>query len=411
MIHTAFRKRHTMKRFKLASFILGLIAGCLSLCTEAGVSERSLAEFNHDFQSMCDYGQFSGAVLLAVDDHIIFERACGLANRNFNISNTVDTKFNLGSVSKLFTSVAIAQLIEKNKLALTTSSYAITRSWLTSDISKQITVGQLLIHSSGLGNYIESAGWKAKDTTNAYQTTDDFKQLIEDEKPLFTPGNSQYYSNNGYILLGAFIEKLSQQDYRSYLHDQIFLPANMHNTFLLKLDEPALNKAEGYIYQCTNAKCIWKNNYFQANFVGNASGGAYSTVGDLYKFAVALHQARLLSPELTQAVLSPDIVTPVEKMDVYVAIRNSKKNNLEVPVNFSPYGFAGAWNRFGLAAWNQPALIGQTGGMAGASAFFATSPSGNYTIIILSNVSGSGTVLLYKRIRQLFQFSAEIMNL
>jgi CubicO group peptidase (beta-lactamase class C family) len=372
MIHTAFRKRHTMKRFKLASFILGLIAGCLSLCTEAGVSERSLAEFNHDFQSMCDYGQFSGAVLLAVDDHIIFERACGLANRNFNISNTVDTKFNLGSVSKLFTSVAIAQLIEKNKLALTTSSYAITRSWLTSDISKQITVGQLLIHSSGLGNYIESAGWKAKDTTNAYQTTDDFKQLIEDEKPLFTPGNSQYYSNNGYILLGAFIEKLSQR---------------------------------------TNAKCIWKNNYFQANFVGNASGGAYSTVGDLYKFAVALHQARLLSPELTQAVLSPDIVTPVEKMDVYVAIRNSKKNNLEVPVNFSPYGFAGAWNRFGLAAWNQPALIGQTGGMAGASAFFATSPSGNYTIIILSNVSGSGTVLLYKRIRQLFQFSAEIMNL
>ncbi len=377
---------------------------------DAIVTTNSLNEFNRDFQSMCDYQEFSGAVLLAIDDKIVFERACGFANRNFNVPNTIDTKFNLGSVSKIFTSVAIAQLIGQNKLSLSTSIQKITPSWLPEELAKKITIGQLLIHTSGLGNYIEDSDWKLKSNSNLYTNTSDFRDLIYDSKLLFTPGTSQYYSNNGYILLGAVIETLSQQNYINYLKKSIFEPAAMNNTDLFRLDEPTLNRADGYMYQCSKGKCLWKSNYFQANFIGNAAGGAYSTVGDLFKFSHALHNNMLLTPELTKEVLSDRIITPSNDIDVYIAIKPLKLNNLEIPVDFSSYGFAGAWNKFGLAAWEQPSFLGQTGGMAGASAFFATSPEGKYTVIILSNVSGSGSILLYKRIRALLGLSADIMN-
>jgi CubicO group peptidase (beta-lactamase class C family) len=102
-------------------------------------------------QSACNHKQFSGVVLIAVDNKIIFKNACGLSNRSLNVANNIDTKFNLGSVGKLFTSIAITQLIQEKKISLSTPIYRIIPTWLpNTEKSKKITIGQLLIHASGL---------------------------------------------------------------------------------------------------------------------------------------------------------------------------------------------------------------------------------------------------------------------
>lgn len=358
-------------------------------------------------QSECDRQKFSGVVLVAIDDRVIFKNVCGLANREFGVANKMDTKFNLGSVGKLFTSVAIAQLVQKDKLTLSTSLNSIIPSWLPKfENSKAITIEQLLIHASGLGTYMDDKRWQLGSDSGLYVNVDDYKPLIKDDKFLFSPGKNQSYSNNGYLLAGAVIEAITKKSYADYLSTCIFKPAGMKNTGVWSLDEIIPNRAEGYFKSCIKDKCTWKNNNYEAPFIGSPAGGAYSTAEDLFKFSQSLHHSKLLSTQFSRQILSTDIdnVSENTKMiqyDIY---------GLQVPEKFSPFGFAGAWNKYGFAVWENPFLVGHTGGIQGASAFFATSPDGKYTIILLANMSSSGTIRLYKNIRDILGFSGEIIN-
>lgn len=358
-------------------------------------------------QVMCDHEQFSGAVLVAIDDKIIFKNACGLANRSLGVANNIDTKFNLGSVGKLFTSVAIAQLVQEEKISFSTPIYKIIPTWLpNTEKSKTITIGQLLLHASGLGNFMDDNRWKLGSDSGLYVTVNDYKPLIHDDKLLFTPGMSQSYSNNGYLLLGTIVEAVTQTSYSDYLEKNIFKPSGMINTGIWALDEIIPNRAEGYFETCTRGKCHWKNNNFEAPFMGSPAGGAYSTIEDLFQFSRHLHQSELLTKEFTHQLLSADI----ELVSRDLKVKLYKIGDIEIPENFSRYGFVGAWNKFGFAVWENPLLLGHTGGIQGASAFFATSPDAKYTIIILSNISGSGPVKLYNNIRKILGFSGKITN-
>ncbi len=390
-------------------FIVCFISN-IAIFADSDVNPTTLKNFSSDFFEMCKYQHFSGAVLIAIDDKIIFKNVCGLANRNFNVENTLETKFNLGSVGKIFTSVAIAQLVQNHKISLTTPVYEITSTWLPAKIAKQMTIDQLLIHSSGLKNFLKNTRWIKGADDGLFNNINDYKPILLEEALLFSPGKSQSYSNNGYILLGAAIETITKLPYINYIKNEIFKPANMQNTDISMLDEAVPNRAEGYIYLCNQGKCQWKNNYFNATFSGSSAGGIYSTIEDLFKFSQALHQHKLLNPVFTNELLSANIVRPSNDIAVEISIRPYKVNSIEIPENFSPYGFAGAWNKFGLAVWEQPLLLGHSAGAAGISAFFATAPDGRYTIIILSNISGSGPILLYKKIRLLLGFTPEIIN-
>lgn len=358
-------------------------------------------------ETSCNHQEFSGAILISIDNQIIFEKACGLASRSFGVPNNVHTKFNLGSVGKLFTSVAIAKLIKENKLSLSTPVYKIIPTWLPkNNKSKKITVGHLLIHASGLGTFMDDERWKLGSDSGLYVATKDYKPLIQTDHFLFSPGTSQSYSNNGYILLGAIIEAITKTSYSDYLQKNIFNPADMKNTGIWALDEIIPNRAEGYFKVCHQKKCSWKNNNFETPFIGSSAGGAYSTIEDLFKFSKSLHNANLVSTEFSQQLLSPDIV----KVSNDTKMKSYKIDDIKIPENFSPFGFAGAWNQYGFAVWVNPLLVGHTGGTQGASAFFATSPNGRYTIILLSNMGGSGTIKLYKNIRKILNFSGEIVN-
>lgn len=391
-------------------FSISLIT--LSICAHAdmNVNPTTLKNFSAEFQSMCSYQQFSGTVLVAIDDKIIFEKACGYANRSFNNLNSLNTKFNLGSVGKIFTSVAIAQLIQANKITLSTSLSNVLPKWLPQDISNKITIDQLLIHAAGLGNFMNNNKWKEGADNALFINTDNYKSIIAEDKQLFKPGTSQSYSNNGYIILGAIIEAATKKSYINYIKQEIFKPADMKDTDIYRMDEPVINRADGYVYLCELGKCRWRNNYYQVPFNGTSAGGIYSTAGDLFKFSRALHEYKFLNQPLTQQILSGEIVTRSKDIAVDIAIKSYRINNIEIPENFSPYGFAGAWNSLGFAVWQNPTLVGHTGGTAGVSSFFATSSDGKYTIIILSNLTGSGPILLYKKIRLLLGFSPEIMN-
>lgn len=358
-------------------------------------------------QISCYKQHFSGVILIAMDGTIIFKKACGLANRSFNIKNNLDVRFNLGSVGKLFTSIAITQLIQQNKIQLSTPVYQILPDWLPNNKqSKRITIEQLLVHSSGLGNFMDDKRWKLGADSGLYVKINDYKPLIHDDKLLFTPGTSQRYSNNGYILLGAIIEAITHMSYLEYLEKNVFEAAGMKSTGIWSLDEIISNRSEGYFQICDQGKCIWKNNNFEAPFIGSPAGGAYTTAEDMFRFSESLHHSKLLSPELTQKILSGNAVS----VSSDIKTKLYKIDDLVITGDFSPYGFAGAWNSYGFAVWENPLLLGHTGGIQGASAFFATSFDNKYTVVILSNISGAGPIKLYTKIREILGFSGKVTN-
>lgn len=395
-------------RYKLIShalFTLLLIVPATIIASGISNNANAIKKIDSSFINLCHENKFSGTVLIAMNGKIKFEKSCGLANRDFHVPNTINTKYNLGSVGKIFTIVSIAQLIEAKKMSLDTHAFNLIPSWLPMQDGKLITVEQLLIHASGLGNFMNDKRWQLAADSGLYNEMDDYRPLISNEKLLFKPGTSQAYSNSGYFILGKIIEKISHESYVKYINRHIFDDANMANTGIYPLDEIIQNRSVGYYYKCNKSTCKWKNNNYEAPFIGTAAGGAYSTVDDLFKFSQAMYGNKLLNSFLTRQVLSTSVIQP----DNNIFVKNLKIGNRCVPENFSTYGFAGAWNKFGIAVWENPDLIGHTGGTDGAAALFVMSPDNKYTIIILSNIS-DGTTPLYQKIREAFGFSDAIKN-
>ncbi|GAI05666.1 unnamed protein product, partial [marine sediment metagenome] len=178
--------------------------------------------------------KFSGAVLIAKDGEPILKKAYGLANRSFNVPNKIDTKFNLGSMNKMFTGVAILQLAEQGKLTLDDKIIKYVLDYPNKEIASKVTIHQLLTHTSGMGLY-----W----TDEYFKTSKDLFKNVEDYLPLFVnqplqfePGSEFSYSNSGYMVLGLIIEKVTGQSYFDYVMENIYKPAGMINTDAYELD-------------------------------------------------------------------------------------------------------------------------------------------------------------------------------
>jgi CubicO group peptidase (beta-lactamase class C family) len=239
-------------------------------------------------------GNFSGVVLIARDGKPIVKRAYGLANRQRGLRNAPDTRFNLGSVGKTFTAVAIANLVEEGRLSFDDpiGKYI---SGFPPEVADQMTIGHLLTHTSGLGDVF--LRWHP--TAPARLGVSDLMTRIVREPLKFEPGSRFAYSNSGYVVLGAVIEAVSGQDYYGYVRMHVFRPAGMTRTGWYKRDQ-VRNMAHGYTQVDTSRTWV----------AGNPSGGVYSTVGDLLKFAQALLENKLLSPTMTKSVLAGRVDTP-----------------------------------------------------------------------------------------------------
>ncbi len=232
---------------------------------------------------------FSGAVLVAHGDQVMLRDAWGMASREHRIRNTPTTRFNLGSINKAFTRIAIEQLAAAGKLTLDDT----LSRWLTDypqDKARRITLRQLLDHRGGTGD-IFNARYQRMDHGQV-RTLADWMDLIRDQPLAFEPGTREQYSNAGYVLLGAVIERASGEGYYDYVQRHIFDPAGMHDSGWFARDAGTPDLATGYT-RGEDGRDAWHSNADGLPGRGSPAGGGYATLDDLLRFARAWRSGRL----------------------------------------------------------------------------------------------------------------------
>ncbi|MEX2114556.1 MAG: serine hydrolase domain-containing protein [Pirellulales bacterium] len=262
-------------------------------------------------QKLADANVFSGTVLLARDGVPIFEGAYGIANKDFDVPNQIDTKFNLGSMNKMFTAVAVAQLVERDKLSFDDPLSKYLPEFPDAEGAKKIQIKHLLSHTAGLGPYFSRA-WQ-QSSRNLYRSVDDqMKRAAADEKLLFEPGSRHRYSNTGMLVAGKVIEIASGQDYYEYVRENIYQPAGMVNSDSYEVDKVNKNMAVGYEKHYDENGVWYQNNLLEHSMRGGPQGGGYSTVHDLLAFDRALRGNKLVSAESVKLLLSakPELNSP-----------------------------------------------------------------------------------------------------
>ncbi|MEQ8766870.1 MAG: serine hydrolase domain-containing protein [Planctomycetota bacterium] len=310
---------------------------------------------------------FSGTVLLARDDQVLFRSACGLASKRFTVPNHIDTKFNLGSMNKMFTGVAITRLAQDGKLSLQDPiSKYLDDDWLPNVDKSQVRIEHLLTHTSGLGSYFNQRFMES--SRALFREVDDYRPLLEEETLAFEPGSRWQYSNSGMFVLGVIIEKVTGQSYFDVIRQLIYRPAHMQSSDSYDMDEPVPNLAIGYEKEDSPSGVRWRNNLYQHVIRGGPAGGGFSTVDDLYAFARALTGERLLDAEHTALALSakPDIGSDA-------------------------YGYG-----FGLSGSPQNRIVGHSGGFNGISANLSIYLDRGWITVVLSNYGGAAQIVQRK---------------
>jgi CubicO group peptidase (beta-lactamase class C family) len=295
-------------------------------------------------------GRFSGAVLVARGGRPVVKQATGFADRQRRRPNAVDTRFNIGSVGKTFTAVAIAQLVEADKLSFD-DPIGKYLSGFPGDVAKRVTIGQLLTHTSGLGDVFMR--WHPN--APAQLDLSELLTRIAREPLQFEPGSRFGYSNSGYVVLGAIVEAVTGQDYYDHVRRHVFTRAGMTRTGWYAPDQVP-NMAHGYTRVDTSRTWV----------AGNPSGGAYSTIGDLLKFAEALLKGKLLGPRMTKTVLAGKVDTP-------------RPGPAQTAYG---YGFEEEFR-------NGVRIVGHGGGQPGVEAQLRIFPRLGYTVIVLTNQEGA----------------------
>ena len=247
--------------------------------------------------------RFSGVVLLAKDGKPFFQKAYGYADRVKKVPNNIDTRFRLGSMNKMFTSVAIAQLVQQGKLKYTDTLALVLPDYPDKDAAAKITVHHLLTHTSGLGDFFGPEFDKKKDTVRDLK---DYLQFFAGKPLKFEPGKQFSYSNAGMIVAGLVIEKVSGQNYFDYVREHIYKPAGMAASDSFEKTEPQPNQSVGYTKRISGK---WESNYPTLPLKGSSAGGGDSTAPDLLKFDQALRSHKLLNTDLTDTVLSGKVET------------------------------------------------------------------------------------------------------
>ena len=323
------------------------------------LSDEEIAGWLEEYmQKLSDDDKFSGAVLLARDGRPIFKKAYGLACKRYNFPNNIDTKFNLGSMNKMFTGVAVAQLAERGLLSFDDTVGKYLQDYSNDDVREKVTIHHLLTHTSGLGSYWPvgaDSGWAN------FRTVAEHCSLFVHEPLMFEPGEKFAYSNSGPIVLGLIIEAISGMSYYDYIAENIYNPAGMANSGCFEVDLPVENLAIGYTKLGHDAETSGyprKNNLFMHAVKGGPAGGGYSTVGDLLKFANALTSNRLLSAAYT------DTVT-IGKVEMGPGMK---------------YAYL-----FGDEIYNGQGMFGHNGGAPGMNSALRIFPESGYTIAVMSN--------------------------
>jgi CubicO group peptidase (beta-lactamase class C family) len=249
--------------------------------------------------------RFAGSVLVAKNGKPFFEHAYGLADRARKIPDTMNTRYRLGSMNKMFTAVAIMQLVQAGKVDLDKPFGTYLTDYPNATVSGSVTIRQLLNHTGGTGDIFGPEYEKKRLTLRTLQ---DYIALYGNRPLLFPPGSKWDYSNYGFILLGAVIEKVSGENYYDYVQRHIYAPSGMTSTSSDPEDVAVPNRSIGYMRSESGA---WVSNADTLPYRGTSAGGGYSTAGDLLNFALALQTHKLLDAAHTDILTTGTIASPI----------------------------------------------------------------------------------------------------
>ncbi|HEV7700565.1 MAG TPA: serine hydrolase domain-containing protein [Pyrinomonadaceae bacterium] len=323
---------------KIASMTIdpGAESAASPAVTQAAAAPATAADLSASledlFGGLARSGEFSGVVLVAKDGKPLFNRAYGLADIANKVPNRLDTKFNLGSINKMFTRVAIGQMVKAGKLSFSDKLIKVLPDYPNRDVAEKITIGQIVTMTSGLGD-IFTDSYFAMDG-HKVRSLKDYLPLFADKPLEFEPGTSNRYSNAGYVVLGIVIEKLSGKSYYDYVRENVFAPAGMRDSDSYEIDKLPANTATGYMKKGTPERVP---NPPALPGRGSSAGGGYSTADDLLRFVAALTANKLVVPN----------------------------DDGTLPTEFKGFGFAG--------------------GSEGINGILMSNPKTGYTIVVLSN--------------------------
>jgi D-alanyl-D-alanine carboxypeptidase len=299
-------------------------------------------------------GEFAGAVLVAKDGHTLFGHAYGLADRKRGTPNTLRTRFRIGSMNKMFTAVAILQLVDAGKLELTAPLGKYLTDYPNRDVATKVTIHQLLTHTGGTGDIF---GPDFDLHRTELRTLADYVTLYGERGLEFVPGSRWSYSNYGFILLGRVIEKVTGQSYYDYVQAHIYKPAGMTRSGSQPEDQAVPDRSIGYMKP--PGATAWLPNTDTLPYRGTSAGGGYSTVEDLARFARALLSHRLLSADSTKLLITGKV--------------NAR------PAKYA-YGFEDARDADGNG-W-----VGHGGGAPGMNGDLRIYPKSGYVVAVLANI-------------------------
>jgi CubicO group peptidase (beta-lactamase class C family) len=335
-----------------------------------GTDANVVRELKSLLHQMSKADAFSGAVLLARGDSILFRGAYGHADAGQRVRNRIDTKFNLASVNKMFTAVTIAQMVEEGKLGLDEAVGKYLPDYPNEKIRTGATVRHLLTHMSGLGDYFNERYYAARENLRLVK---DYIPLFAEQPLLFEPGKAYEYSNAGYIVLGRLIEVISGRSYFDHVRERVFKLSGMINTDSYELDYDVPNMATGYTHAGPDGRPDFSKRrrmLYNEGVKGSPAGHGYSTVDDLFRFCRRFRTGKLVSPLMVATMTKAQAVTgtPAEQ-----------------------YGFG-----FEILPQGSSSIFGHTGGGRGGMAIVDMYEKSGYTVIVLSNYQRGGNLVAYR---------------
>ncbi|HYK88314.1 MAG TPA: serine hydrolase [Acidobacteriota bacterium] len=272
-----------------------VLVAVLTVC--ACTAQDNVARMEQVVQAYVSANQFMGTVLVARDGSVLLDKGYGSANLEWNVPNTAETKFRLGSVTKQFTAACILLLEERGKLRV---DDPVKRYMSDAPAAwEKVTFFHLLTHTSGIPSFTNFPDYRS---TEAFPTTPEKLVARFLDKPLeFEPGDKWSYSNSGYALLGYFIEKISGQRYADFVQENIFKPLGMTESGYDSNAAIIEHRASGY---ARGPKGPVNAGYIDMS-IPFAAGALYSTTRDLLRWEQGLFGGKLLRPESLQKMTTP----------------------------------------------------------------------------------------------------------
>jgi D-alanyl-D-alanine carboxypeptidase len=292
--------------------VIRTVIAYVLLATSIALAADTEKELQTSFRQPCNSQKFMGAVAVAVNGKIVFSDACGWADAEWDVKNTVDTRFRTGSIAKQFTASAVLLLHEHRKFELTDPIGKflpdLPQSW------RDVTIHQLLTHTSGIPTYTVSPVLERLSRLGA--TPQEMIDSVRDKPLDFAHGAQFKYNNTGYILLGMLIEKVSGRSYERFVQENIFERVGMKDSGFDDQHQIIPRRARGY----TLINGSLQNADFLDTTSAWSAGGFYTTVNDLVVWNEALAHQRLLNADSTQRMLSVYPETALQGMHYGYAV-------------------------------------------------------------------------------------------